>query len=67
MKYMDRYASTMNQWYERLRKAEEKLNNSIKCFELFGDEDSKQWIEEDRADVNRIKKNIAIVEAKFAN
>ena len=67
MKYADRYEFTMNEWNRILKKAEDKLNRSKKCFELFGDDDSKQWIEEDQAEVERIKKNIEIVKARFAN
>ena len=65
MRYADRYDSTMKEWGRILAKAEEKLNRSKKCYELFGDDDSKQWIEEDRAEVNRIKANIEIVKARF--
>lgn len=63
---MTRYESTMNEWNRILQKAEEKLNNSKKCFELFGDDDSKEWVEEDQAEVDRIKKNIETVKARFA-
>lgn len=65
MKYADRYEDTMKEWERILKKAEEKLNRSKKCFELFGDDDSKQWIEEDQAEVDRIKKNIKTVKAIF--
>lgn len=65
MKYADRYEDTMKEWERILKKAEEKLNRSKKCFELFGDDDSKQWIEEDQAEVDRIKKNIKAVKAIF--
>lgn len=67
MKYITRYEATMKEWERILAKAEDKLNRSKKCFELFGDEDSKQWIEEDQAEVERIKKNIEIVKSRFAN
>lgn len=46
------------EWNEVLAKAEKKLADSKKCYELCGDEDSKQWIEEDEAKVNKIKKQI---------
>lgn len=61
MRFTTKYESTMKQWNEILAKAEKKLQESEKCFEKFGDEDSKQWMEEDRAEVERIKKNIEIV------
>jgi hypothetical protein len=49
---------TMMEWNEVLAKAEKKLADSKKCYELYGDEDSKQWILEDEAKVNKIKKQI---------
>lgn len=66
MKYASRYESTMEKWAERLRKAENKLADSKKCLEKFGDEDSRKWVEEDTAEVERIKNNIEIVKARFA-
>lgn len=66
MKYASRYESTMKEWDERLRKAEKKLADSKKCHEMFGDEDSRKWVEEDTAEVERIKNNIEIVKARFA-
>lgn len=65
MKYADRYESTMNEWNRLLAKAEKKLADSKKCFELFGDDDSRRWVEEDTAEVERIKRNIEIVKARF--
>lgn len=49
---------TMMEWNEVLAKAEKKLSDSKKCFELYGDEDSKRWIEEDQEKVDKIKQNI---------
>jgi phage-related minor tail protein len=49
---------TMMEWNEVLAKAEKKLADSKKCFELYGDEDSKRWIEEDQEKVDKIKQNI---------
>lgn len=49
---------TLMEWNEQLKKAEKKLSDSCKCFELYGDEDSKQWIEEDQEKVNKIKEQI---------
>lgn len=62
---MTRYEITMKQWEEVLKKAEEKLQRSILCYEKFGDEDSKQWVEEDKEEVERIKKQIELVKARF--
>lgn len=49
---------TLMEWDEQLKKAEKKLSDSHKCFELYGDEDSKQWIKEDEEKVNKIKEQI---------
>ena len=49
---------TMMEWNEVLSKAEKKLSDSEKCYELYGDEDSKQWIEEDEKKVAEIKRKI---------
>ena len=49
---------TMMEWNEVLAKAEKKLADSKKCYELYGDDDSKQWIEEDEKKVAKIKQQI---------
>lgn len=49
---------TLMEWNERLAKAEKRLADSKKCYELYGDDDSKQWIEEDQAKVDKIKQQI---------
>ena len=49
---------TMMEWNEVLAKAEKKLSDSKKCYELYGDDDSKAWIAEDEEKVNKIKKQI---------
>jgi len=46
------------EWDEVLAKAEKKLADSKKCYELYGDNDSKQWIEEDEKKVAKIKQQI---------
>ena len=48
----------MMEWNEVLAKAEKRLADSKKCFELYGDEDSKRWIEEDQEKVDKIKQSI---------
>lgn len=52
---------TMMEWTEVLAKAEKKLADSEECYRRFEDDDSKQWIEEDKAKVAKIKKDIAEV------
>ena len=49
---------TLMQWNEQLRKAEKRLADSKKCFELFGGRDDKQRIAEDEEKLNEIKKNM---------
>ena len=49
---------TLLEWNEVLAKAEKHLAESTKCYELYGDDDSKQWVEEDTAKVNHIKQQI---------
>ena len=49
---------TLLEWNELLTKAEKSLAETKKCYERYGDNDSKQWIEEDTAKVNHIKQQI---------
>ena len=49
---------TLLEWNEVLAKAEKSLAESKKCYEIYGDDDSKQWVEEDTAKVNHIKQQI---------
>ena len=49
---------TLKEWDECLKKAEKRLADSEKCYEIFGDEDDKERVEEDRKKVEEIKKHI---------
>lgn len=49
---------TLMQWNEQLEKAKKRLEESKKCYELYGDEDAKQWIVEDQEKVNKIEQQI---------
>lgn len=50
---------TLLEWNEVLAKAEKSLAESKKkCYELYEDDDSKQWVEEDTAKVDYIKQQI---------
>ena len=49
---------TLMQWNEQLEKAKKILEESKKCYELYQDEDSKQWIEEDQKKVEKIEQQI---------
>lgn len=54
---------TLMEWDEVLSKAEKSLAESEECYKLYGDEDYKQWIEEDKAKVEKIKQQIREVVA----
>lgn len=49
---------TLMQWNEQLEKAKKILEESKKCYDLYQDEDSKQWIEEDQKKVEKIEQQI---------
>ena len=49
---------TLAEWDEQLKKAEKKLKDSQECYRIFGDSDSKKWIEEDEDKVLKIKRDI---------
>ena len=49
---------TLMQWNEQLEKSKKILEESKKCYELYQDEDSKQWIEEDQKKVEKIEQQI---------
>lgn len=49
---------TLMEWNELLKKAEKRLAESEECYRRFKDEDSKKWIEEDKAKVEEIKNKI---------
>lgn len=49
---------TLMQWNEQLEKAKKSLEESKKCYELYGDDDSKHWIAEDQEKVNKIEQQI---------
>lgn len=55
---MTKRETTLIQWNERLEKAKKRLEDSKKCYELFKDEDSKQWIAEDEKKVKEIEQRI---------
>ena len=49
---------TLLQWNEVLKKAKKRLANSKKCYELFGDDDSKRYVKEDEKAVKEIEEKI---------
>lgn len=62
---------TLMQWEEQLAKAKKSLEDSKKCYEIYKDEDSKQWIAEDEKKVaeieQKIKEVIAFMDANNIN
>ena len=54
---------TLMQWSEKLEKAKKKLEESKRCYELYGDEDNKKWITEDEENVSYIEQQIKEVVA----
>lgn len=49
---------TLMLWNEHLEKAKKSLEESKECYRRFGDDDSKQWIEEDQRKVDEIEQEI---------
>ena len=49
---------TLMQWNEKLEKAKKSLEESKKCYELYEDDDSMQWIKEDEEKVKKIEGQI---------
>ena len=49
---------TLMLWNEQLEKAKKSLEDSKECYRRFGDDDSKQWIEEDQRKVDEIEQEI---------
>lgn len=49
---------TLILWNEQLEKAKKSLEESKECYRRFGDDDSKQWIEEDQRKVDEIEQEI---------
>lgn len=49
---------TLAEWNEKLEKAKKRLEESKRCYELYGDDGSKQWIAEDEQKVSYIEQQI---------
>ena len=57
---MSERAKVIKEWERQIAKAEKKLAESTKCYELFGDEDFyNEWVVTDRARVEELKNNMA--------
>ena len=49
---------TLADWNRQLARVEKRLAKSKECYSRFNDEDSKQWIVEDQAAVDAVKKDM---------
>jgi hypothetical protein len=57
---MSRREIVIKEWERQITKAEKKLAESTKCYEMFGDEDFyNEWVVTDRARVEELKNNMA--------
>lgn len=57
---MTKREQVIKEWERQIAKAEKKLAESTKCYELFGDEDFyNEWVVTDRARVEELKNNMA--------
>ena len=68
MVVLSRRESAISQWDSRIEKAMKRLEGSKKCLLLFGDEDSKRYVEEDTSALQRLiegkNKAIAFMDAE---
>ena len=59
-KEMSRREQTIKEWERQIAKAEKRLADSKKCYELFGDEDYyNEWVVADMKRVEELKNNMA--------
>lgn len=57
---MSKREQVIKEWERQIAKAEKKLAESTKCYELFGDEDFyNDWVVTDKARVEELKNNMA--------
>ena len=57
---MTKREQVIKEWERQIAKAEKKLAESTKCYELFGDEDFyNEWVAADRKRVEELKSNMA--------
>jgi DNA-binding Lrp family transcriptional regulator len=56
---MKKREQVIKEWERQIAKAEKKLAESTKCYEMFGDEDFyNDWVVADRARVEELKSNM---------
>ena len=57
---MTKREQVIKEWERQIAKAEKRLAESTKCYELFGDEDFyNEWVAADRKRVEELKSNMA--------
>ena len=57
---MTKREQVIKEWERQIAKAEKKLAESPKCYEMFGDEDFyNDWVVSDIARVEELKNNMA--------
>lgn len=57
---MTKRESIIKEWERQIAKAEKRLADSTKCYELFGDEDYyNEWVVADRKRAEELKSNMA--------
>lgn len=57
---MTKREQVIKEWERQIAKAEKKLAESTKCYEMFGDEDFyNEWVVADRKRVEELKNNMA--------
>ena len=57
---MTKREQVIKEWERQIAKAEKRLAESTKCYEMFGDEDFyNEWVVADRKRVEELKNNMA--------
>lgn len=57
---MTKREQVIKEWERQIAKAEKRLADSTKCYEMFGDEDFyNEWVVADKARVEELKNNMA--------
>jgi DNA-binding Lrp family transcriptional regulator len=57
---MTKRERVIKEWERQIAKAEKKLAESTKCYEVFGDEDFyNEWVVTDRKRIEELKNNMA--------
>lgn len=58
---MSKREIVISEWNEAIKKAENRLEHSQKCLDLFGDENDRIHVEEDRARLDDLKSKFSRV------